>query len=641
MIRLGVIAPDMEIYAKVPALAADLGLGHCVEVHHARWEQALAIARNMEQSGVDVIVCRGTTYEFIQSSGVRTPLVNIPLSVHDLSSVLSRAKALTGLARPRIVVVTYPRIDLDLMAIASLLDANIQLYPSGHTRETFKAVCERALRERADVVVGGLTTKELLDGCNILFLPLRSGDNSIIQALLEAQQIALARRLEQEQTLQLKVVVDTTKDGVVVLDSLGCIKLANEHAVKLLDIPQDCVDKNLLDLCPQLKLNSFLDGSDSFTDELVHIQTNPLLVSLIPIVRQDRSSGAVLRCQPAREIVELEAKIRKKLPEKGLVARYSFADIAGISSQILSARSQAEIFAATSDPVLLTGETGTGKELFAQGIHLASARRDGPFVAVNCAALPPALLESELFGYEDGAFTGASRKGKAGLFELAHRGTIFLDEISGLDLYGQTRLLRVLQEGNVLRLGSDKYQRVDFRVIAASNEDLFALSGGGAFRKDLFYRLSVLRLALPPLRAREGDVVHLIRNFVRQFRQNKEPAFSARALARLESHDWPGNIRELQQVAKRLCLLFQDRAVFEEEDVLAALEQQPACDALPHNVPEVGYAPADKADAAREEILLALRRCGYKQSEAARALGINASTLYRRMKRLGIRKVVT
>lgn len=640
MIKLGVIAPDRETLDRIPFLATELGLMSC-EIVFARLEEAVPVAHRMERIGVDVIVCRGSTCELLERSRLRTPLVNIPLSIYDISIMLANAKALTGLDRPRIAVVTYPRIGLDIQGIARFLDTDTRLYPCGHTKESVQASARQAAQDNADVVVGGLTTREALAGYDVKVIPYVSSDSSISQALLEARQIALARGIEQEQTLQLKVVVDTTRDGVVVLDSFGSIKLANEFAVKLLGLPQDYMNMSLPDLCPQLKLSGLLDGTNTLTDELVSIHTNPLMVSLIPIVRQNKASGAVLRCQPVREIVELEAKIRKKLPGKGLTAHYNFADIVGTSPQLLSTRARADIFATASDPVLIIGETGTGKELFAQGMHQASTRCNGPFVAINCAALPPALLESELFGYEDGAFTGASRKGKAGLFELAHQGTIFLDEISGLDQYGQTRLLRVLQEGNVLRLGGDKYQKIDFRVIAASNEDLFALSSNGTFRKDLFYRLSVLRLDLPPLREREGDIVYLVRHFARQFRQGKEPAFSARALARLESHDWPGNIRELQQVAKRLCLLFQDRMIFEEEDILTSLDQKMPRNAAPLKILGLESIPTDNDNIAREEILQALRHCGNKQNEAARMLGINASTLYRKMKRLGLRKSVT
>lgn len=204
----------------------------------------------------------------------------------------------------------------------------------------------------------------------------------------------------------------------------------------------------------------------------------------------------------------------------------------------------------------MIGETGTGKELFAHAVHHASPWAQGPFVAVNCAALPSSLLESELFGYEEGAFTGAARKGKPGMFELAHRGSIFLDEVSELDNSSQLRLLRVLQERCAMRLGGNRLIPIDVRVIAASNKNLWDLVERRAFRDDLFFRLNVLPLFLPPLRAREGDVAVLARHFLEEICRRRGVGFrlAQSALKRLNRHPWPGNVRELGNVMERISL---------------------------------------------------------------------------------------
>jgi len=217
----------------------------------------------------------------------------------------------------------------------------------------------------------------------------------------------------------------------------------------------------------------------------------------------------------------MEEKIRKELYTKGLVAQYRFEQILGVSREINEIKAdQPRSFRRLRQPLLISGASGTGKELFAQSMHNSSQRKKGPFVAVNCASLPANLMESELFGYVEGAFTGANRKGKPGLFELAHKGTVFLDEISEMDKYGQSRLLRVLQERQVRRLGDDKNIPVDVRIIAASNRNISRLVREGSFREDLFYRLNVLTLNLPALKERRGDIRYLAEHFLNEMCKN-------------------------------------------------------------------------------------------------------------------------
>lgn len=215
-------------------------------------------------------------------------------------------------------------------------------------------------------------------------------------------------------------------------------------------------------------------------------------------------------------IQRAEQRLRHQMRNKGFVARYDFENILTDDPAMLTLKSLAQTYAAANATVLIQGETGTGKELFAQGIHHASRRAEGPFVAINCAAIPESLLESELFGYEEGAFTGARRSGKAGMFELAHQGTLFLDEVGELPLPLQARLLRVLQEREVVRLGGTQVIPVDVRILCATHRDLDRSVAAGAFRQDLLYRLNVLSLNVPPLRERRGDITHLARYFLHQ-----------------------------------------------------------------------------------------------------------------------------
>jgi transcriptional regulator with PAS, ATPase and Fis domain len=252
-----------------------------------------------------------------------------------------------------------------------------------------------------------------------------------------------------------------------------------------------------------------------------------------------------------KEPINNAAIKKRKSLNNGYIATYTFEDIIGHSMAIRQVITKAKSFAQSDFSILILGESGTGKELIAQAIHNASPRRNDPFVAINCAAVPESLLESELFGYEEGAFTGARKGGKKGLFELAHRGTVFLDEIGDLPLYLQVRLLRFLQEKTVMRIGATKVNNVNVRIISATNRDLLQMIREGKFREDLYFRLNVLPIRLPPLRERKEDIIPLINHFLKKLsndNNNRKKQFfkSPEILMALIEYDWPGNIRELE-----------------------------------------------------------------------------------------------
>ena len=309
---------------------------------------------------------------------------------------------------------------------------------------------------------------------------------------------------------------------------------------------------------------------------------------------------------------------------------HSFGSMVGMSPAVLTALAQAQAVGPTSTTVLVTGETGTGKELMARAIHDLSPRRDKPLVRVNCAALPMGLVESELFGHERGAFTGADHR-RAGRFELANGGTLFLDEIGEMPLEVQAKLLRVLEDGMVDRVGGTRSVPVDVRVIAATNNDLFAAVSEGTFRSDLFYRLHVFPIALPPLRERREDIPLLARHFMNAYRiKFKRPhlELSAESLDRLMNYSWPGNVRELQNVVERAVILAQSSIVVVEPQFLitAAAPEQPS---------------SALTDVERQHIMHVLQSAQWRihgPRGAAHQLGMNPSTLRSRMKKLGIHR---
>jgi DNA-binding NtrC family response regulator len=336
----------------------------------------------------------------------------------------------------------------------------------------------------------------------------------------------------------------------------------------------------------------------------------------------------------ALEVVKLRdenRRLRAMVQEHG-----SFANIIGSSPALRAVLRDLSLAADSDATVLILGESGTGKELAARALHLNSRRKSGPFVVVNCAAIPEGLIESELFGHRRGAFTGATedRKGK---FELADGGTLLLDEVGELPLALQPRLLRVLQEGEVDKVGAPSPVRVDVRVVTATHQDLEARVREGTFREDLWYRLNVIPLRLPPLRERPEDVPLLVEHLlIKHSRRHGRsvPRLSPEAFNRLERYDWPGNVRELENLLERLVVLSRSETIEEGDLPETLLREAPRFGGVRMELPPAGIA---LSEVERELLEEALRRSGGNQSRAARFLGISRQTLLYRLKKFGIR----
>ncbi len=330
-------------------------------------------------------------------------------------------------------------------------------------------------------------------------------------------------------------------------------------------------------------------------------------------------------------------EVRRPGRQKVGGARYTLDHMLGQSEVMQTLRRRIQRAAGAESTVLIHGATGTGKELAAQAVHAASARRRQAFVAINCGAIAESLLESELFGHEEGAFTGARRGGRPGLIEAAHKGSLFLDEIGEMPLALQTRLLRVLEEREVLRVGSNHTIPVDIRVIAATHCDLPAMVAQGRFRADLYYRLNVLRINLPALSERRADIPALFAAFADRFRQGISLKITREANALLAAYPWPGNLRELKNIVERVLADTTGREV----QVDLALLRQSAPELF--NEGEAGSHPQaatglPAADHERRQLEQVLRECMGNRGEATRRLGISRSTLWRRMQQYGLLK---
>lgn len=340
----------------------------------------------------------------------------------------------------------------------------------------------------------------------------------------------------------LRQTIQQSRDAIVITDGRYVPVHFNDNADAAFGISQDkSVPFNLIF---EEKSAELFSGGD-YVNKLIRIHDVNYIVSKTSVRVVDQHIGYSFRFSTESDIKNLENDLNKQLMKKGLIAKYTFDDILYQSDAMNKSIDLAKKIALTDYTILINGESGTGKELIAQSIHNFSARRNRPFVAINCAALPEALLESELFGYEKGAFTGAARQGKIGLFEQANHGTIFLDEIGDMSLNLQSRLLRVLQEKQITRIGSDKVIDLDIRILAATNKDLSVAIKEKTFREDLYYRLCNIPVTLPPLRQRGEDIIHIFRHLT-GYSYN---SLSSTDLASLLSYDWPGNIRELKNAA--------------------------------------------------------------------------------------------
>ncbi|KGP91043.1 Fis family transcriptional regulator [Pontibacillus chungwhensis BH030062] len=368
----------------------------------------------------------------------------------------------------------------------------------------------------------------------------------------------------------LKHVVDGVNDGVVAFDSRGKITVFNQVAEQYTGVPSvHAIGKHIQYIFKQDSLLSFIFQNDE-TSRYFTINGMNLMVYRFHLNEEDTT---VIIFKNTDETISMQKAARHDLLQKGYIAKYTFDDIIGNSPIVLKTKQIANRLAQTELPVLIQGESGTGKELYANAIHNVSSRKYQPFLAVNFSALPEDLLESELFGYEEGAFTGAKKGGKRGLFEQADGGTIFLDEIGDVSVKMQARLLRVIQELEIRRIGGNKNIPIDVRIVAATNKDLLKLIEQGAFREDLYHRLKVLTLSLPPLRERTGDIPKLAATFIRE-QTHEEIHISSPVMNQLKMNPWNGNIRELKNTISYM-LAVRESNELKSDDLPNPVSYQP------------------------------------------------------------------
>ncbi len=602
-----------------------------IRVFHKGFEDALDAARQLIETGaeVDVFLSAGSNGAYLRErAGV--PVVLITPTGFDMLKALSKARRMSD----RVAIVTFGAVTAELEQFKDLYGLEIE--QRAYTARLDAEACVRELAGKGiEVVVGPGMVTDLAEQAGLKGVFLYS-QSSVREALGRAIEIARIARSEEAKRERINTILRTLGEGVVAVDMNERIQSINPAMAKLLGVSgENALGVRLSGIAPGLTLSQVLESG---TEELEKIQRSggrTLVVNRIPMREQGVQTGAVLTCQDATAIERVDRTLRSLHRPRHFVARHQLGDIVGESPSLRRIKALAERYARTEATVLITGPSGTGKELLAQGIHNAGSRRQHAFVAINCAAFPETLLESELFGYDEGAFTGSRRGGKPGLFEAAHTGTLFLDELGDVPLALQTRLLRVLQEREVLRLGSNDPTPIDVRVIAATNRDLEESIAEGTFRDDLYYRLNILHLHVPPLEARREDIpaiaAHLLRGALHRHGAPGRHAQVLRVLLPLlKRYPWPGNVREMENVLERVAVLFADVTTADPMDARQLKLVAPEL-FQGNETARKGSLKAERQGIEEAQILRALRDCGGNQTEAARRLGIGRTTLWRRL----------
>ncbi|EIQ7157338.1 sigma 54-interacting transcriptional regulator [Citrobacter sp. RHB21-C05] len=592
-----------------------------IPVYEFHYSDVLEKADEMIRAGTKIIISRGGTAALLRSN-MTIPVIEIAHDFHGVYRILQEAKHKSQ----KIAAIGFPQFCNALRHYQNMTNEEFkicQVYNHYDIENVVKNLAENDYQ----LVIGGLTVAEMAKKYGLNAVMGDTDNISIEQAINEAW--SLLKYINQENTklLMSQSALNQSREGIMCIDQMGEVISVNATGMTLFQ----CHPGDKL-----FKKEAFKDLYGSIINEIslkeqpTEINGNLVYVSIKHFANRRHSFSIITGLSQDNALWHSVANKKSKL--RGFSTSYHFDDIIGQSRQILDVIAKAKLCAQHDLPVNITGATGTGKELFAQSIHNHSARSHCPFIAINCAAIPESLLESELFGYADGAFTNARKGGKPGIFEMAKDGTVFIDEISEAPLSVQVKLLRVLQEKQFSRIGGDSLITANFRLITASNKPLKAQVDAGEFRQDLWYRINILELALPALHERPGDVMLIVQHLLAQ--QGKTLIFTPEAQAFLNAYTWPGNIRELQAVVYRLVVLLQT-------DVVSKADLQQLCQISSVSPEEVSRLHTSEmtVDATnllkkqeKQLITRVIETTAGDRTKAATMLGISPTTLWRKLK---------
>lgn len=617
-----IVAPTKVMYDR--ALAIIQERGENIGVIMGAFE-VIDTCRQLAEQGVKIFVTRGGLRKALRKELPRCSVVEMPILLSDYVPMFQSVRKVKG----KVGMFHYENTPQELSTMCDLLhlEVNYYIFDQKNSEEIF----QQALKDGIKVSAGGATIEPLAEKYGIAHYTIENNLESYSQAIESAKDVLEVQKAEEAKRHELNVklkrfqaIFNYSHDGIIATDKDEQIEMLNQNAASLLHLDAEREKGNILcSASPPFCVFSPQKQSLHEIDHMIQVNREWININKIPIIEKGQYSGSIYTFFNVKDYQHKEREMRIKLHEKGLTAKYHFCDILGKSKKINMAKALAKSYAVSDYTVLIVGETGTGKELFAQSIHNAGRRKDGPFVAINCASLSDSLLEAELFGYSKGSFTGGLKEGKQGLFELAHGGTIFLDEIGEIPLSTQTQLLRVIEEREIRRIGGDRLIPVDIRIIAATNKNLEEQIKRGLFREDLYYRLNVLNLEVPALRERKKDIPVILEALLKKMNLTDNP--SVLELFRgLEHYSWPGNVRELRSFVERLYVI---------------------CNMIPQNQMQSDlikeFLLQDKTKGGglyseAEKILQTLEKNEYNLEVTARELKMSRTTLWRKRKKYNL-----
>jgi propionate catabolism operon transcriptional regulator len=637
--QIGVIVSSLPLIEKIQGLAKKEG--HAIHLSRAVFEDAVADAKRMEARGVEVIISRRGLAKLLRPN-LRIPVLSIPFGSIDALKGLKQASELAG----RILLASFAEKIDRIEIIEEILHVEIkQLVYTDIT--ALDEGLQSAKSEGYEVVVGGSWTKRIARKTGMKYVELRTIDEDVTAAFENAKSVAYANREEKKRTYQYQCIIDATTEGIIAVDNNGRVNAINKAAKNFMNITsQDIMGQPISSFINNPSVLKFLNAKLPTWNKLEKINDDLFVFNHHPVEMNNEIIGGVSTFKDGNDVMVAENAVRQSLT-KGFVAKYSIDDLVYADPVMRNVVIKAKQFAKTDSTILLVGGTGTGKEILAHSIHNLSQRAKNPFVSLHCGALPESLIESELFGYEEGAFTGSKKRGSAGLFEMAHTGTLFLDEIDTTPLNVQTRLLRVLQEKEVMRLGGGQKIPVNIRIIAAAGWNLQSSLQDGHFREDLFYRLNVLRINIPPLKDRVRDIPALLNHYIGHLsaKNGLEPiSLPSAFVQRLMAYSWPGNVRQLRNFVE--CLVLNSHLRYNTIP-LEELCEELYGELMQYNPKNEIVVPIQEAKAInkgmkerkrdQESIMIweALEEAKFNKTRAAKALGITRTTLWRKMKEAG------
>ncbi len=582
------------------------------------------------QNTIYGILTRGSLAQYLFASGIHIPIFQLEYS---LCGILNQLKSCRAQGYKRIALVEVSplaegkncqnqKTELDL---GDTYYIYYKIYHTESLRETILDLKKKAI----DFMIGDVEPCALAREFSIPHKVFKIDNDCYQTAITKALLATSASIMEKSKNAFIEDLTNLVFEAIIIADNHGKILKYNQTAQKLFFHEKTC--ENLSELFEMDMEKIILLPSN----QMLMLLGKNYIINLIPVILDEVQQYAVI-INNVNDIENMELSIRVQNKKRGLTAKNRFEDMIYQDEKMAVIVERAKKYAKSSATIMICGATGTGKEVLASSIHNASLRANGPFVAINCATFTESLIESELFGYEKGAFTGALPGGKKGLFELAHKGTIFLDEVAELPLSLQAKLLRVLQEKEIRRIGGEKMIPVDVRVIVATNKTLCRLVESGGFREDLYYRLCVLDLVIPTLKERPKDIIPLFKSFLQEVAlQEKRSLYwkDDSVFDELLCYDWPGNVRELRNFAQRIVLLAENYRLTKEfiHSMMALKYETGPKNPGPHS-PKPESLPGNLKDMEAVYISRLLEEFHNDKDKVCQYLGISRTTLWRKLK---------